>query len=591
MKQSRLLWRIYAYFLFATLVALALVTGNAVRALRQLHEDQIAAEQATHCRLAAREILRLLLSGRTGDIDTACKEISALTDTRVTVILPNGEVIGDSDEKPAVMDNHAERPEIAEAFRGLTGTSVRYSDTLRQRYRYTAIPLLHQDNSVSAVVRISQPLTAIQWSQQEVSQQLLLGGFVAAVLFALVALFLSRRTTRPLERMRRVAQQLADGDLEARVAVCGDDEIGALARAMNDMADQLGERLETIIRQQVEQHAVLTCMVEGVLAVDMNESVLYLNDAVGRFLEVDADQARGRSVREVVRHHDVQTFITSTLSDSGTSESEVLIPGVPARHVQLHGTPLVEPNGRRIGGLVVINDITRQKRLEQVRSDFVANVSHELKTPITALKGCVDTLSDDTPPPADDVPRFTSMMSRHVGRLEAIVEDLLSLSRIEFETTQGDLEMNRVSIADVLQHVANTFSRPAQAKHLVLKIECPDDLEAPINAPLLEQAVGNLVQNAIRYSEDGTRIRLTGERADNQALIRVIDQGPGIDDRHLSRIFERFYRVDKARSRAFGGTGLGLSIVKHIALAHHGNVTVESVVGQGSTFTLHLPLS
>ena len=588
MKRGRLLWRIYLYFLLAALGALALATGNAVRTLRRFHEDQVTDVLAVHAGLAARAVLRLSPDIDEGQMDRLCKEVGELTGTRMTVILPGGVVAGDSDEDPSGMDNHAGRPEIAEAFRGETGTSVRYSDTLKRRLKYVAIPV-QRDGAIVAVVRMSQPLSEIRWTQHIISRQLLVGGLFAAALFAAVALYLSSRTTRPLEEMRRIGERFAAGDLSARVAVSSDDEIGALARTLNDMAAQLGDRMDTIVRQQVEQHAVLTCMMEGVLAVDTEGRILYLNEAVGQLLDIAPEQARGSSVQEAVRHHEVQEFITATLTNDGASESESLVRGVPERHVQLHGTPLVDPAGRRIGGLVVVNDITRLKRLEQVRSDFVANVSHELKTPITALKGCVETLSGDTAPEPDEASRFTAMMSRHVGRLEAIVEDLLSLSRIEFETKRGQVQRDRAAIGDVLQRVANTFAAPAGAKRIALNVTCPDDLSAPINGALLEQAVGNLVDNAVKYSDEDTRVSMTARRDGDQVTIEVADQGPGIEKKHLPRVFERFYRIDRARSRALGGTGLGLSIVKHIALAHQGNVTVESALGKGATFKLHLP--
>jgi two-component system phosphate regulon sensor histidine kinase PhoR len=590
MRQGRLLWRIYVYFLLAALAALGIATGNAVRALRHFHESHVADVLEMRGRLVARELDRFSLESDASEIDSICKDIGKLTGTRMTVILPGGKVIGDSEEDPSVMDNHATRPEIADAFRGQTGTSVRYSDTLRQRLKYAAIPVM-RDGTIVAAVRMSQPIADVRWTQRSISNQLLVGGLIAAVLFALIALYLSRRTTRPLENMRQVAQRLAKGDLSARATVSTDNEIGVLAQALNDMATQLGDRMNTIARQNIEQDAVLECMVEGVLAVDTEGRTLYLNEALCQLLDINPEQARGRSMQEIIRHHEVQDFVAATLTNDGPSEAEVLIRGVPERHLQLHGTPLVEPNGDRIGGLVVMNDISRLKRLERVRSDFVANVSHELKTPITALKGCVETLTGDAPLKPEDTTRFTSMMDRHVSRLEAIVEDLLSLSRIEFETSNGQVERNPATISNVLQTVIQRLTKAAESKNITLDLKCSEELSAPINTSLIEQAVANLVDNAIKYSGDNTYINLTALQKGNQVIIAVSDQGPGIEQSHLPRIFERFYRLDTARSRAMGGTGLGLSIVKHIALAHQGNVTVESTVGHGTTFKLHLPKS
>lgn len=587
MKQGRLLWRIYGYFLLAALGALALATGHAVHTLRHFYEEEVASELAVLARLEARDVLSVLSDGGASRMDGLCKDVGRLTGSRMTVILPDGRVIGDSDKNPAVMDNHATRPEIASAFLGEPGSSVRYSDTLKRKLKYVAIPV-QRDGVITAVVRMAKPIAEIRWIQHAISRQLLVGGIFSAALFGMVAMCLSRRTTRPLEDMRRVAGLLAKGDLSARVDVASHDEIGALARTMNDMAEQLGDRMQTIVRQQVEQFAVLACMVEGVLAVNTEGQILYVNEAAGRLLDITPERVRGRSVQETVRHHDIQEFVMATLTNDGASESEVVLRGIVERHVQLHGTPLVEPSGRRMGGLVVVNDITRMKRLERVRTDFVANVSHELKTPITALKGCVEILSSEPAPGPGDAAHFTSMMSRHVSRLEAIVEDLLCLSRIEFEAKSVQIYRERVSIADVLQKVAHIFVEPAGRKGISLKIVCEDNLKARINGPLLEQAVGNLVDNAIKYSGEDTSVCVTAKEHDSHVSIEVADQGPGIEKSHLPRIFERFYRVDTARSRALGGTGLGLAIVKHIALAHQGNVTVAST-SAGSTFTIDLP--
>ena len=588
MKRSRLLWRIYLYFLVAALAALCIATGNAVHILRHSYEEWVAEELEMLARLSAGQLLRYSLAHDASQIDRMCKEVGSLTGTRMTVILPGGRVIGDSHRNPAFMDNHAGRPEIVEAFRGKTGRSVRYSDTLKKRLKYVAVPV-RRNGVIVAVVRMSRPLAKIRWTQHVLSNELLIGGFFAAVLFALVALYLSRRITRPLEEMRRKAERLAKGDFSARMDLTADDEIGALARAIDEMAAQLSDRMDAIIREHVEKNAMLACMVEGVLAVDAEGRILYVNKALSRLLDIEPEQARGRSIQEAVRHHEVQEFVRATLRKDGPSEREVLVPGKEERHLQLHGAPLVHPDEGRIGGLVVVNDITRLKRLERVRSDFVANVSHELKTPITALKGCVETLSGDVPLTAEEIARFTAIMSRHVCRLEAIVEDLLRLSQIEFEAERGRIHRERTSLADVLRRVENAFTAAARAKRMTLNVKCPEDLSAVVNGPLLERAIGNLVDNAIKYSAEDTPVSIVAQQDGNQIVIQVTDQGPGIEKRHLSRIFERFYRVDPARSRALGGTGLGLSIVKHIVLAHGGNITVDSAIGRGTTFTLRLP--
>ena len=587
MKRTTLLRKIYLYFLIATVTVLALATGNAVRTLRRFHDEQVSKELQARAHLVAGSILRSSPKTDSARMAQLCRDVTTLANTRMTVILPNGRVIADSDEDPARMDNHADRPEIAEALRGQIGRSTRYSDTLRRQLKYVAVPV-ERDGEIAAVVRMSQPLADIRWTQHSVFRQLIAGSLFASALFAVAGLYLSRRIVRPLEEIRRTAQRLAQGDLNARAVTITHDEIGALAQTLNKMAMQLGDRMETIARQQTERDAMLGCMVEAVLAVDLEGHILYLNEAACTLLDVTQQQAQGHSIQEAVRHSAMQSFVLATLTDNDTSETEFVMRGTNERHVQLHGTPLCGPDGHHMGGLIVANDITRLKRLERVRSDFVANVSHELKTPITALKGCTETLSADIPPEPHEAKRFTEMMSRQVRRLEAIVEDLLSLSRLEFDPG-GGLERDASSVKDLLQRVVNTFEGRAKPKRIALRIDCPDDLVALVNVALIEQAVGNLLDNAIKYSGEGSCVSIQARWVNNDIAITVADQGPGIEQKHLSRIFERFYRVDTARSRALGGTGLGLAIVKHIALAHDGSVTVESAIGEGTSFTIHLP--
>ncbi len=584
----RLLWRIYFYFLASTLLALAVTTWYANHSLSRFYQEQVASELFTQATLLAGEISAYSPESATKQIDEHCREFGRLTQTRVTVILPDGRVIGDSEQSPSTMESHRNRPEIAEALAGRTGKAVRFSDTIRRTLMYLAIPVL-KDGAVVAVVRASLPLSVIDWTLNTVYRHVVIGGLMVAVFFAVIAFYLARRISRPLDDMRRTAERLARGDLHARVALPKGEEMQSLARTLNQMAAQLGERMETITRQSDEQKAVFSSMVEGVLAVDDNGRILGLNAAAARLLELTPDQARGFSIQEAVRNLDLQQFITATLAADGPTEKEIVLYGTEERFLQLHGTALTDSTGKKLGVLVVLNDITRLKRLETVRQDFVANVSHELKTPITALRGCVETLSDPTQQQPGDHARFMAMMGRQVERLSSIVEDLLSLSRIEHDAEHKRIPLETSPVCDVLRRAVQAFAKAADAKGISVTVACPGDLSAPINAPLLEQAVGNLIDNAIKYSGERTRVAVNGTLNGRTIEIRVTDEGPGIEKKHLPRIFERFYRVDQARSRALGGTGLGLAIVKHIALAHGGSVTVDSIPGQGSAFTILLP--
>lgn len=584
----RLLWRIFFPFLACTIFAQAITAWYYSRSLRDFYVKEVADDLTIRARIWARELEPLLRSSAWAEVDRYCKEFGRLAKTRITVICPDGKVVGDSERNPSTMVNHGDRPEIMEALQGRIGRSVRFSDTLRRTLIYMAVPV-EKDGAVIGVVRASVPLSTIEWSIYNVRKHVAMAILLVAALFAIVAYCIARRISRPLEEMREIAERLANGDLRARVPIPPGPEMSLLAHTLNEMATQMEERIETITRQRDLQKAVFSSMVEGVLAVSADGRILDLNPAAARLLEVAEDQARGRTIEETVRNPDLQKFVAATLTGGNPTESEIVLYGKEERYLQLHGTTLAGASGQGFGALFVINDITRIKRLETVRQDFVANVSHELKTPITALKACVETIAERNRWTDEDEERFVAMMSRQVERLSAIVEDLLILSRIENDAQRGRISLEPGSVPAVLRRAVQAFSQPAAEKRITLTVECPDELTVPINASLLEQAVGNLIDNAIKYSEPDTRVLVSGAVCGDEIEIRVSDQGPGIERKHLPRIFERFYRVDQARSRALGGTGLGLAIVKHIVIAHSGQVFVESTPGQGSVFIIRIP--
>ena len=325
----------------------------------------------------------------------------------------------------------------------------------------------------------------------------------------------------------------------------------------------------TVIRQRSEQQAVLTSMVEGVLALDNDERIIHLNRAAADLFHVIPEDVEGRRIQEVLRKADLQRFVERTLASRSPVEGEVVLPGAEGdRFLQAHGTLLQDGEGKGIGVLIVLNDVTRLHRLENVRRDFVANVSHELKTPITGIKGSVETLMDGAVERPEDAARFLKIIAKQADRLNAIIDDLLDLSRIEQGETEKAMELISSPIRPVLQAAVHACEIKAREKSIELVLSCAPDIFADINPPLLEQAVINLVDNAVKYSDAGGTVWIEGSSDGRQTQIQVRDQGCGIDREHLPRLFERFYRVDKARSRRAGGTGLGLSIVKHIVKAH-----------------------
>lgn len=412
----------------------------------------------------------------------------------------------------------------------------------------------------------------------------------AALFGAALAALLAHRLGKELLHMAHAAEALGRGDLEARMPVPDSHELGGLARTFNDMAGQLQQSIGVITQKQDELETVLAHMSEAVLVVDDQERIINFNRSAARMFHLRLEDARGRYLVEMVRNASLIRFLADTMNATEPVKSQFTFhDGSRELALDAHGTLLRDAAGKHIGALVVLHDLTDLRRLEGIRTDFVANVSHELKSPLTAIQGFVETLQDGALEDPRQARRFLEIISRQVERLMAIVEDLLHLSRIEQEEGRGEIATQSLPLRPVLQAAMQDCQAKAAEKNLQVELDCPEELAAPFNAPLLEQAVVNLLDNAIKYSPEKKPVRLAARAGDAEVRISVEDQGIGIPAHHLPRLFERFYRVDTARSRELGGTGLGLAIVKHIALAHGGRVAVESRPGHGSSFHIHLP--
>jgi two-component system phosphate regulon sensor histidine kinase PhoR len=586
MRRQKLIWHLFPFFLLVTLITLMAVTWYSARSWRLFFLEQTAADLETRGRLVESR-----MGGRAGlengpGINKLCKDLGKITATRLTVILPSGQVLGDTEEDPAKMDNHGDRPEFQEAMKGKVGISTRFSFTLGHGRMYVAVPVKDQDR-VIGVVRASLAMTAIEQALRAYYFTIVLGGLLIALLVAVLSFFISRRLSGPLENLKRGALRFAQGDLSRKLPIPQTDELASLAEVMNEMAAKLEDRINALIRQGQMQEAVLSSMIEGVLAIDAEQRLIALNRAGARLLGVDPESSLDQSIQEVVQDPALRWFINRTLATQEPSEKEVAVNNGKLV-LQAHGTSLRDATGTNIGSLIVLHDVTHLRRLELLRRDFVANVSHELKTPITSIKGFVETLLAGALHEPENAENFLKIIARQSDRLNEIINDLLSLSRIEQDAERGQIFLTAQRIKGVLAAAIEVCELKARERGITVHLECPDDLRARVNAPLLEQAVVNLVDNAIKYSEKNREVLVEAERSGPEVIVRVRDQGSGIATEHLPRLFERFYRVDSGRSRQSGGTGLGLAIVKHIAQAHSGKVAVQSTPGKGSVFSLHL---
>ncbi|MBM2805308.1 MAG: putative Sensor protein yycG [Deltaproteobacteria bacterium] len=526
-------------------------------------------------------------------LDTLCRQLARDLGSRITVIAMDGRVLGDSSEPSARMDNHAARPEVIEAQRGGSGTAIRFSTTVGYDLLYRA---LHQAGAgQERIVRVATPLKEVETVIRSLRQSLLTGLIVASATGLLLAWVFSRYLSRRVRRLARFSGQVASGAFPKNFfSHSGGDEIALLERHLNEMSLKIRANIEHITGEKEKTESILRCMIEGVLVLDAKGNVV---EAKTMFNAPAGRELHGASMLELSRHPEIRTIVQDVLKLDFTSASyskEVEIDD--ARWFRFNAVPLRNSLGMALGSIMVFHDITDIKKLENMRADFVANVSHELRTPLTAIRGYVETLLHTPPADAEDRRQFLEIIERHAERLSRLTEDLLTLSDLEAGKIQ--LSLKPLEPQQLIRRVLEVFWDQAAKQNVKLSQSIDERLPAILgDADRLQQLFINLVDNAIKYTPAGGAVSLSAAEAGNgtgephQVEIAVADTGAGIPEKDLPHLTERFYRVDKARSRDLGGTGLGLAIVKHIVQAHAGELQIESVVHQGTTVRVRLPIA
>jgi two-component system phosphate regulon sensor histidine kinase PhoR len=577
--------------LFASYLALVLLMAAVIylalgSTLKRFQTEEIRQYLFNEARLA-----RLLLqqSGDSYPLHRLSREAGAGIKARVTVIAPDGRVVGDSEVEEsqlATMDNHRERPEVRDALAAGTGTAIRRSATLRTNMLYVAIPLSETGPS-RGVIRLSLPLAAVE--QTERNLRTMLAGTVAAALVAALLLsgLLAGVNGRNIRQMAAAAAAFGRGEFSRRLVPTTHDELAELAAVMNDMAARIEDQLQRLSADRNRLDAILQGMGEGLMVTDGDGIVTLVNPAFCRLFGVDGS-VEGRRLLEIARFPSLNESFAMVLKSGEERLEEIPLPGIEERTLLTHWVPLMDETS--FGGVVaVFHDISDIKRIEKIRRDFVANVSHELRTPVTVIKGYAETLADgliESDPTTAS--RFVETIRTHSERLAELVADLLTLSQLEFR--EAPLELRCVDLADSVTSALRLLEAKASDKEVSLSSSVPVGITVSADLMKLEQVLVNLLDNALKYTPSGGSVSVTAVNEGAMVLIAVTDTGIGIPPRDIPRIFERFYRVDEARSRDQGGTGLGLSIVKHIVQLHGGTVTVQSTPGKGSTFSFTLPL-
>jgi two-component system phosphate regulon sensor histidine kinase PhoR len=559
--------------------------------LRDLYVSTLSTRMEREARLIA-STLPFSLKGVA--LDDIVRKMAGQVDARITIVALDGQVLGDSAESSKAMENHANRPEIIEAMDKGDGYSVRYSDTVGLDLLYRAV--LYDYGMEKRVVRLAFPLADIEETISRVGNALLLGLLIASVVGLAIAYAFADRLGRRFARLVEFSRRLAAGSFPHNFfSGKGRDEINVLEEHLNEMSGKLRDNMQQIMSEKEKSDSILRCMIEGVLVIDPKGQVVIINDQAKRMFEIPSDRdVRGASVAELSRHPEMLAMMHDSLrldlSNQGYSREVELD---ERRWFRINAVPLRDGARQRRGSLLVFHDISVIKRLEMVRSDFVANVSHELRTPLTAIRGYVETLLRNPPRDSAAARHFLGVIERNSDRLSRLTEDLLILS--DLESGHLPLALRAVDVAQLAQRVMEVFDERASEKQVELVKEVAPGLP-PIAGDFdrLQQLFINLVDNAVKYSPvNGTvTFKATEARSGDSPpmiAISIADTGSGIPEKDIPRLTERFYRVDKARSRELGGTGLGLAIVKHIVQAHQGKLKIESVLQKGTTVHVHLP--
>jgi two-component system phosphate regulon sensor histidine kinase PhoR len=521
-------------------------------------------------------------------LETLVKILSPKANCRITIINPVGKVLADSEktqEEIPQMENHLNRPEVKTALSGSIGSDTRYSPTLKIDMLYVALPL-KEKNTTIGVLRLALTLEKVQKTLSAIRRVVLLGLLFALGLAFVLGSIVAGRTVKPINRMIRVSRKFSEGDFSRRIIQPSKDEIGELAATLNKMAQDIENKIKEINTQNQKLAAIFNSMIEGVMVIDKAGHIVSINPTVEKIFDVLKSDVEGKVFLEAIRNNDISEVINAILKVGKPISKEISLIYPIRRIFEVNATPIFDNDA--IGGcLVVIHDITEIRRLETVRQDFVANVSHELKTPLTSIKGFVETLLEGALDDKENNRNFLKIIQDHTGRLHKLVDDLLSLSHLESKEIM--LEKKSFNLRQQLEEVISAFKSQLKKMKIEIENKLPASIFISADKDSIEQVFTNLIDNAIKFNKEKGTIHIYAQEVNGKIKVFVEDSGIGIPEKDIPRIFERFYRVDKARSRELSGTGLGLSIVKHIIELHGGSVGLESTEGFGSKFWFILP--
>ena len=577
-------WRITIWFVLLVLVSMAFLGAYLTSSVRSSQLSSLRTQLENEAKIIAEASLPGFTRQEGGNsLDALAKKLGGQIGTRITIIALDGFVLGDSNEDPATMENHATRPEVKDALASGIGESTRYSTTLGKQMMYVAVPITDK-GEVLGVARVALPLNQVERSVNRIIISIVVAMIIAAALVILAAWLIARMTIQPIRELTRASQKIASGEFGQKISLGTKDESGQLAHAFNQMSLKLKEMMATISEDMARLTSILDNMADGVILTDAEGSVVLTNSTAQRLLSIRDKNYKGSPLIEVVREHELNDLLNSCL-ETGQEQIAQFELATLNRFLRVIAIPIA--NDRLDGVLLLIQDLTELRSLQTMRREMVGNISHEFRTPLAGIKAMVETLQDGAVDDREAAGDFLSRIEAEVERMTQLVAELTELSRIE--TGKAELKLEPVNLNMIVEEVIAQLRPQAERQNLTLEMALADDLPATsVDKERIRQVMVNLIHNAIKFNRHGGTIKTTTKQSEGSVVVEISDTGTGIAKDDLPQIFERFYKADKSRTGQ--GSGMGLAIAKHIVEAHGGNIWVQSEEGKGSTFSFSLPL-
>jgi two-component system phosphate regulon sensor histidine kinase PhoR len=583
---KKISWKLFFTYIVIIIIFAISIELLATFHLRNYYIDHLASDLESTAHLIKDFLYKDITENNLFLIRSKTEALGKEIKNRITIIDITGRVLSDSEESPTLMDNHSDRPEIKEAMLGKTGRSIRYSFTLETDMLYIAIPIV-EDNQIISVIRLALPLVEVNKNMAYLTRIIFSTTIISLLIASLISLIISLNITRPIKEMTEISKRISKGDFSKKLGIRSQDEIGQLSLALNQMSEDLENKIKIISEDKNKMEIILSSVIEGIAAIDKKGKLILCNDAFEKIIHCSRDKTLGRFHWEIIRNNQLNELLKDTIREGRTLIEEITILFPQEKIFSASSTPL----GREEniwGAVVVLNDISQIKKLEKMRQEFVANVSHELRTPLTSIQGFIETLKEGTMDDPEKTQHFLKIIEKQSNNLNNLVEDILKLSKIESQETVVNLQST--NLKELLDKVMAEFKEKIILKKIQINTNIsPQFPLLNVDPEQIELALRNLLDNAIKYTPEKGEISISFLEREKDIYLEIADNGIGISPEHLPRIFERFYRVNKDRSRDLGGTGLGLAIVKHIVKVHKGTIGVDSTPGKGSKFFIILP--